>query len=85
VWLTLLQLTYVTSVVYCGSSVVHQGYYSYDIYVKGGSPEYLQMSVGMFVCPLVVFMTSFFFLPTILGTYSVNTNIEMMKDRAIVD
>ena len=80
-----LQFFFTLSIVYSSLFVVYTGLYSYDNYVKGSQPDYLTILTGMFVCPFVLIATSYLFLPGILSCYAINTNIEMMKDRTLVE
>ena len=83
--MSMLQVTYMSSLLYTANSIYNAELFSYNNYIKGSQTEYGSLLFGTIVCPLVTFLISIYYLPGILTAFSTATNIEMMKDRTLVE
>lgn len=73
------------SILYTSNQIYQSEFYSYTAYFQGSKPEKLRILTGALICPLIVFVISYLYLPGILANFAMSTNIEMMKDRALIE
>mmetsp|Transcript_8436 Transcript_8436/g.6291 ORF Transcript_8436/g.6291 Transcript_8436/m.6291 type:complete len:120 (-) Transcript_8436:597-956(-) len=79
------QLLYLTSIVFLAQYIVFFMLWYLHLYSSRSLAIYVLVLIGVILAPLLLLGTWLLFVPQILTKLTIVTNIEMMKDKELVD